>query len=193
MDPARTLSWDWYQGTVPDNVTIEEDAYLETTFSFLQYRSKAACGIHLKKGSSVYLATMFDVGSQGRVVVGEYTLVNGARIICDNLVEIGDYGLISWNVVFMDTYRLPMDPAARRAELDKVTGRSIRPLPSTAEARPVKIGRNVWIGFDCCILPGVTIGDGAIVGARSVVTEDIPPYGIAVGNPARVIRILDKS
>lgn len=55
----------------------------------------------------------------------------------------------------------------------------------------VKIGNNVWIGSDSTILPNVTIGDGAIVGAGSVVTKDVPPNTIVAGNPARVIRAID--
>ncbi|HAJ60189.1 MAG TPA: hypothetical protein DCP31_13785, partial [Cyanobacteria bacterium UBA8543] len=58
-------------------------------------------------------------------------------------------------------------------------------------ARPIRIERNVWIGFDACVLPGVTIGEGAIVGARSVVTQDVPPYSVVAGNPARLIKKLD--
>jgi virginiamycin A acetyltransferase len=50
------------------------------------------------------------------------------------------------------------------------------------------IGNDVWIGYDALIMPGVTIGDGAIIAARSVVTADVPPYAIVGGNPARVIR-----
>lgn len=50
------------------------------------------------------------------------------------------------------------------------------------------IGNDVWIGYDALIMPGVKIGDGAIIAARSVVTADVPPYAIAGGNPARVLR-----
>jgi acetyltransferase-like isoleucine patch superfamily enzyme len=64
-------------------------------------------------------------------------------------------------------------------------------LAGLGECRPIRIGRNVWIGFDCCVLPGVTIGDGSIVGARSVVCEDVPPYTVVAGNPARVIRKIE--
>ncbi len=52
----------------------------------------------------------------------------------------------------------------------------------------IHIGKGVMLGMETMVMPGVTIGDGAIVGARSVVTKDIPPYTIAVGNPARVIK-----
>ena len=57
----------------------------------------------------------------------------------------------------------------------------------------MRVGNNVWLGFDACVMPGVTIGEGAIVGARSVVFDDVPAYAVAAGNPARVIRRLDPS
>ncbi len=53
----------------------------------------------------------------------------------------------------------------------------------------VVIGSDVWIGAGATILSGVTIGDGAVVAARAVVTRDVPPYGIAAGNPARLVRM----
>ena len=52
----------------------------------------------------------------------------------------------------------------------------------------ISIGNNCWIGANCVITKGVTIEDGAIIGAGSVVTKDIPPLGIAVGAPAKVIK-----
>lgn len=51
------------------------------------------------------------------------------------------------------------------------------------------IGNDVWIGSEAIVLPGVTIGDGAVIGTRAVVTRDVPPYAIVGGNPARVIRM----
>lgn len=54
--------------------------------------------------------------------------------------------------------------------------------------QPVSIGNDVWIAMGVMILPGVTIGDGVIVGAGSVVTKDLPPYTLAVGNPCKVIK-----
>ncbi len=135
---------------------------------------------------------MFDVGTRGRVGIGEFALINGAWIICDSSVQIGDFALISWNVVLMDTYRLPLEPLARRRELRRLPFRASRRPTAETKARPISIGRNVWIGFDCCVLPGVTVGEGSIVGARSVVTEDVPPYTMVAGNPARFIRRIQK-
>jgi maltose O-acetyltransferase len=59
-------------------------------------------------------------------------------------------------------------------------------------ALPVNIGHNVWIGGSVTILAGVTIGDNVTIGASSVVTRDIPPYSIAVGNPCRIIKNIQK-
>jgi maltose O-acetyltransferase len=59
-------------------------------------------------------------------------------------------------------------------------------------SKPVTIGNDCWIGGNCIILPGVTIGNGCTVGAGSVVTKDIPDNSLAVGNPAKVIRALNK-
>ena len=192
MDAGRRLPWDWYPGAIPDNVLIDDTSFVETAFSFQLYRSEEPVGARIGRGASAYLGTMFDVGPGGRVTLGRYVLVHGARIICDAAVEIGDYALISWNVVLMDTYRLPLDPTARRRELEALSRRRPRVCVGTERGRPVRIGRNVWIGFDACVLPGVTIGEGAVVGARSVVVEDVPPYTVVAGNPARVIRRLDR-
>jgi acetyltransferase-like isoleucine patch superfamily enzyme len=190
MNPDRTLSWDWYGGKVPENAFLDDESYVETTFSFFLYRSKQQRGVEIRRGASTYLGTMFDVGPQGRVTLGEYALVHGARIICDSEVFIGDYVLISWNVVLMDTHRLSPNVADRRRELESLSARADRTLSSQVPARPIHIERNVWIGFDACILPGVRIGEGSIVGARSVVTQDVPPFTIVAGNPARIIREL---
>lgn len=192
MKPDRTLPWDWYPGRIPENVSIDETAYVETSFSFHFFRSRLPLGVEIGRGASTYLGTMFDIGPKGCVKLGDFALVHGARIICDAEVTIGDYALISWNVVLMDTWRLPRNARDRRVELELVPTRRPRLAESdNAYVRPIRIERNVWVGFDCCVLPGVTIGEGSVVGARSVVIEDVPPFTVVAGNPARVIRWLE--
>lgn len=195
IDPSaasepRTLPWDWFPGAVPTNVVVHETAYIETTFSFQLFRSRLPRALELGRGASTYLGTMFDLGPRARVTLGEYALVHGARIICDSEIVIGDYALISWNVVLMDCYRVPFEAQARRRELAALPARSHRLAQAESPARPIRIERNVWIGFEACVLPGVTIGEGSVVGARSVVTEDVPPFAVMAGNPARIIRRL---
>lgn len=61
----------------------------------------------------------------------------------------------------------------------------------THNKQPITIGNDVWIGANVTIIKGVKIGNGAVVGAGSVVTKDIPEYGIAVGNPAKTVKYRD--
>jgi carbonic anhydrase/acetyltransferase-like protein (isoleucine patch superfamily) len=188
--PPRLVEGDWFPGSIPDNVVVHETAYIETSFSFFLFRSERPGGVTYGRGASTYLGTMFDVGPEGRVALGDYALVHGARIICDSEIVIGDYALISWNVVLMDNYRLPLEERQRRLELEQLGAGDRRILSGRVPATPIVIERNVWIGFDSCILPGVTIGEGSIVGAKSVVVESIPPFTVAAGNPARIVRSL---
>ena len=184
----RTLEWDWYAGTIPENVVVADSAYIETTFSFHLYRSERDVGVEYGHGAATYLGTMFDVGPRGQVRLGRYALVHGARFICDREVDIGDHATISWNTVFMDSYRVPLSVAARRQVVTAANASPDRRLVFEDEARPIRVEPNVWVGFDAVLLPGVTIGEGSIVGAKSVVYEDVPPYTIVAGNPARTVR-----
>jgi acetyltransferase-like isoleucine patch superfamily enzyme len=186
---GRRLPGDWYAGEVPDNVLLDEGSTLETSFSLARFASRRRRGLHMAYGSAAYTGTMFDVGPEGSVRVGRYALLNSVRIICDAEIEIGDYALLSWNVLLMDSYREPLAPEGRRRYREQVAA-GAPPAPGGPLA-PIRIGSNVWIGFDSCILPGVVIGPGSVVGARSVVIDSVPSGTLVAGNPARFIRTLD--
>jgi acetyltransferase-like isoleucine patch superfamily enzyme len=189
--PGSRLPSDWHDGIIPANASIDDEAWLETTFSFTRMRSTRPDAVRMGRGTGAYQGTMFDLGPASRVTIGEFAAVVGVWFISDAGIEVGDHCLLSWNVVLMDTYRVPVDRLLRRRLLRRVAGSPGRRFPASAEARPIRIGDNVWIGFDSCVLPGVTIGEGAIVGARSVVTVDVAPRTIVAGNPARPIRWLE--
>jgi len=188
MNADRTLPGDWHHGKIPENVKIHDSAYIQTTYSFQLFRSEQPDAIEVGEAASIYLGVMFDMGRDARLSIGSYALLNGARIICDSEITIGDYALISWNVVLMDSYRVSMNAAQRREELRTMP---LRSSSLAGLARPIRIGNNVWIGFDSCVLPGVTVGEGSVIGARSVVAEDVPPFTVVAGNPARPIRKLE--
>lgn len=191
LAPGTRLPWDWHDGVIPVNAWVDEAAWVETTYSFLRMRSTQPEAVRIGRGTGAYQGTMFDLGPASRVTIGDFSTVVGVWFISDAGIEVGDHCLLSWNVVLMDTYRVPRDAVARRELLRRVAGSPDRLLPASADARPIRIGANVWIGFDSCVLPGVTIGDGAVVGARSVVTTDVAPYTVVAGNPARAIRSLE--
>lgn len=67
------------------------------------------------------------------------------------------------------------------------------PMKSVTLSRPVVIGNDVWFGVGATVLPGVTVGDGAVVGAHALVTKDVPPYAIVVGVPAKIMKYREKA
>jgi maltose O-acetyltransferase len=109
--------------------------------------------------------------------LGADDFVNTGCVILDGArVEIGAKTLLG-PAVQIYTAIHPLDPVERATFLET--------------AKPVTLGRNVWIGGGAILLPGVSIGENAVVGAGSVVTKDVPADCVAVGNPAKVIRRLD--
>ena len=180
----RVIVDDWYPGEIPTGVLVDETAYVGSSYSLSRCRTTLPIGVEIGRGASLCDASSLDVGPGGKVRLGEFSLVTAARIVCDWLVDIGAYALVSWDVCLMDTYRVPGDPDERAR-----IARGLR-VPGPELARPVRIGRNAWVGFGVCILPGVTVGDGSIVAARSVVGSDVPPGVVVAGNPARIVRKL---
>ena len=109
------------------------------------------------------------------IKIGKNVFINACcRFQDQGGIEIGDGSLIGHNTTIA-TLNHDFNPD-KRANLH----------PS-----PVKIGKNVWIGSDSTILPGVEIGDGAVIGAGSIVTKNVPANSIAVGSPARVIKKIE--
>src|SRR5262249_45982387 len=98
-DSDRSLPWGLFFGRVPRNVKLESDAYLETTYSFQLFRSRLSEAVRIGRGASIYLGVMFDLGPEARVDIGDFTLMNGSRIICNAEIYIGKYCLVSWNTV----------------------------------------------------------------------------------------------
>jgi len=187
----RRLPHDWYDGVIPDNVIFDSSNYIDTSYSFRRFRSRMEQALKLGRSAAIYSNTMFDLGPKACVEMGAFSMLNGVAVICDQAIHIGDYGLISWNVVLMDNYRAPTSIVKRRAYLDALLSNEPSVMDLQTLPRPITIGANVWIGHDSVVLPGVSIGTGSIIGARSVVSDSIPDFGIAVGNPARVIRYLE--
>lgn len=188
----RQFPCDWEPIPMRDNITVDPTSHIDTAFSFDLCRSELPVGVELGRGSQVLSGTMLDVGPSGRVILGECAMLNACWLIADCEIVVGDYSMLSWSVVVMDSYRFSRNPVQRRAELLKVPTAPGRRSVSEVIPRPVRIGNNVWIGFEACILPGVTIGDGAVIGARSVVTEDVESYTVVAGNPARLVRRLTR-
>ncbi|KAK4985047.1 hypothetical protein LTR66_000194 [Elasticomyces elasticus] len=113
------------------------------------------------------------------VVLGQNVFINFNCTIVDTCaVTIGSRTLIAPNVSIYSGLH-PLDPVLRNGTKGPEAG------------KPVSVGEDCWIGGNAIILPGVTVGKGAVVGAGSVVTKDVSQYTVVAGNPARVIRSIE--
>lgn len=123
--------------------------------------------------------------------MGDYTYTGPFDMIFN--CDIGKYTSISYGVTIAppehNYKRMTMHPFIHNAKYNLLTDAAGNPLlPNDKLDKPLSIGNDVWIGANVTVLRGIRIGDGAVIGANSLVNKDIPPYAIAVGNPAKVIK-----
>jgi acetyltransferase-like isoleucine patch superfamily enzyme len=177
-----TLPHDWFPEPLPANVVLGARSWLYSSYAFLHYRSRRPCGLRVGHDSGIYTGTHFDLGPAGEVEIGDYCTLVSPIISSNGRVVIGDYSLISHQVVIADSFAA-VPPGSR-------WGRPAAPTAPAAPAEPattIAVGENVWIGARATLLPGAHIGEGAIVGAAAVVDFDVPAYAVVAGNPARVV------
>lgn len=141
---------------------------------------------------------VLKIGNNVRIV--DRTTFSGLKLLDNPTLEIGDGSSISHGVSILVAKRVSIgsDCMIGSKLITDNPGHSVRFTKSRVkeyynekEIEPVKIRDHAWLAADSVIMKGVTIGEGAIIGAGSVVSQDIPAYSIAVGNPAKVIRQIE--
>jgi acetyltransferase-like isoleucine patch superfamily enzyme len=168
---ARRLEHDWFSWPLPENVRIGSNSWLYSSFAFLHYRSRLPDGVVIGNNTGVYNGTFFDLGSEGSVTIGDYCTIVGAILSTNSRIIVGDYVFIAHEVTIADcAFATPEHTDA---------------IPSD-----VFIGDNVWIGARAIVLGGVSIGEGSVIGAASLVDFDVPTLSVVAGNPGQVIRTL---
>jgi acetyltransferase-like isoleucine patch superfamily enzyme len=175
------LADDWFPRELPMGLTLGERSFLYSAYAFLHCDPAMEAAVRIGDDTGVYHGTFFELGREARVEVGKFCALVGAILRAEREIRIGDYVFIAHEVVISDCDGVGSERWA---------GRGGFTVPASCEAKPVRIGDDVWIGMRATILSGVTIGDGAVIGAGAVVCEDVPPYTVATGNPARVVRTL---
>jgi len=161
-------------------------------------------------GKNLDMILLPDIASHVQIFVGDNVHLNGffgvgsgrahesPRLVIQNNVHIGhqvtfainkeivieEGVMIANQCYFADTDSHPVEPELRVAGLP----------PALHNIKPVRICRNAWIGHGVHIMKGVTVGEGAVVAAGSVVVKDVPPFSVVAGNPARIVtaNILDR-
>ncbi len=137
------------------------------------------CRIHLDDstlhihGKVSLFPGMTIIGSKGTIIIRGNTTINVSTIICKSSIEIGENCLFAGGVIVRD------DDGHKHGTVGG---------PLSNEPKPVKIGNHCWLGQNSMVLKGVTLGDGCIIAAGSIVTKDVEPNSLVAGSPAKVIQ-----
>ena len=155
-----------------------------STFSLENLTYKNNCTVDIDRDTQVSGRLIFD-RENAKISIGQRSFINGDLIAAQE-IWIGSDVMISWGTTIVD-HNSHAIAFSQRAN-DITEWRKGKKDWSNVACLPVQISDKAWIGFNVIILKGVQIGEGAIVGAGSVVTKDVAPWTIVGGNPAKLIR-----
>ncbi len=153
--------------------------------------------VSIGKNSSISASFIFE-SETGYIKIADRVFCGSSTFICRNGIQIDENVQIAWGCLFYDHNAHSFDFKERRKDIDvfldnKKKGRNINKNEGknwkVVHSSPIHICHDAWIGTNVSILNGVTIGEGAIIGAGSVVRDDIPAWSIAYGNPCKVVAI----
>jgi galactoside O-acetyltransferase len=154
-------------------------------------RRKPNGNIDIGSGNSLAGIMILEIESS-KILIGNDVFINSGTIIdCVQRIQIDDNVIISYDCIITDTDAHSIDADQRKIDMKKWKNGNYD--WSYVSTKPIHIMQGAWIGARACILKGVTIGEGAVVGMASVVTKDVEPYTLVAGNPARVIKKLQRS
>jgi acetyltransferase-like isoleucine patch superfamily enzyme len=159
----------------------EEAIYISKKCTLIE--SQLHGGVCLQKG-----VTVRGVLLRGDVDIGAYTSIMGPNTIVSagiSNIQIGKYCSIARRVTILASGHCS-DRIMTATVGKRLVGKKL--LGTSCSRGAIQIGHDVWVGTNAVILDGVSIGNGAVIGANAVVTKDIPAYAVAVGVPARVIK-----
>ena len=149
--------------------------------------------IYLTVGDDCVINGTINMG-EAEFIIGDRVMINGSTFYCTTGITIGNDVLMSWGCTVADSNMHSVvssdrvkELATAKREYDNNTIGDSQDL-ITIKSAPIVIKDKVWVGFSCIIMKGVTIGEGAVIGAGSVVTKDVPDYAVVCGNPAKVVK-----
>ena len=153
--------------------------------------SKDNSKITIGENSFIYCEIQI-LGHGGHVQIGDNCFIGeNSCIWSGKSIKIGNRVLIGHNCNIFDTDAHPFDKDKRHAQFKKIFS-SGHPSDINLNDIEVEIEDDVWIGVNSTVLKGTRIGKGAIIGAGSIVTKNIEPYTVNVGNPSKILRRLDE-
>jgi acetyltransferase-like isoleucine patch superfamily enzyme len=163
----------------------EADISKSASVNFTRVRGREGCKLFIGDRSIVSAYIYFE-RTNASISIGSETFIGKSCILAATDVVIGNNVLISSGVTVVDHNSHSIAYSERSS--DVLDWKNSKKDWSNVVCKPVLISDKSWIGFNSIILKGITVGEGAIVGAGSVVTKDVPPWTIVGGNPAKIIR-----
>ncbi len=184
---------DWYSRGIPSNVAIAKNVYIDTSYGFAGFHSTQEEALFIDEASGCYDRSSLIVSEEGKIKVGKFTILNGTTLICKKQIIIGNHCMLAWGSVLTDSWvdASLLSIEARRILLKRSAEDPLRRYPFFGEALPIVLEDNCWVGFDSVILPGVRLGRGCVVGCKTIVDRDVPPYAVVTGSPTRIVRYLN--
>lgn len=166
-----------------DKVIFEDGEAIQEAVFYYNQKEKNKIRIG---NNTIVKAELLVFAHGGEIEIGEYCYIGSKTIIWSSQkISIGNRVLIAHNVNIHDNISHSLDSTERHIEYQSILTNGER--SDTIKSGEIFIDDDVWIGFNSTVLKGVRIGKGAVIGANTVVTKDVLPYSIVVGNPMRVI------
>lgn len=202
--PVKWLTKPLFKVVYILHIFVREFLYWLIRFLYFEPLFRSQC---VKVGKSLWMEKLPYIVNNGKIIIGDFVRLSGkstinfsTKISTDPTLNIGDHTFIGHNVTFSIAREISVANHCYIAGGVNITDNDGHPLdykkrrdnfpPEKDSVKPVKIGNDVWVGRNAFILKGVTIGDRSVVGACSVVIDDVPADCVVVGNPARVVKKL---
>lgn len=181
---AKQIEWNYYKKRLAN---IGKNSQIGQNFSIIN-PDGISIGDNFSGGCDIALWSWNAVNIKGDdcklIIKNNVSITDRCIISAANRIEIGNGCLLGGDTFITDN---------SHGENISINELNISPHERNIFSKgTVIIGDNVWTGKNVCIMPNVKIGNGAIIGANSVVTHNIPPYSVAVGSPAKVIKTIEK-
>lgn len=166
----------------------------------ISFRAKRQNRLYVEIGRKCIINAQFIFESEtGSVQIGNNVHIGGAIVVSKSSIIIGDDVTMAWGITLYDHDSHSIHWNERQNDNNQCyqdyhnhNGNNIINKDWTnVKTKPITIHDKVWIGFDATILKGVTIGEGAVIGAKSVVTKDVPAWSVVAGNPAKVVKYIE--
>lgn len=167
--------------------------------SHYDFRIPPLSRLYITIGKECLIKSSFTFETvNGEIIIGNNVHIGGAHFICRSAITIEDDVTMAWGIIIYDHNSHSINWEQRKndniqcyRDYKNHNGNNIKNKNwEHVQSKPILICSKAWIGFDVTILKGVSIGEGAIIGAKSVVTKNVPAWTVVAGNPATVVKIL---